>query len=251
MNQITTKTKPKNVYFTAEVQQAVLQYVKSTSHPEKNELYKTIIGPKLKELIDNIVQVYKFGSLPNISFLKEECLLYLISVLNKFDEKKISARTGKESKAFTYFTVVTKHWFYAAYKKHKKRKWEEINIDDLTKAGNASSGAHEGRGETLDEIVVYNEYDALLERFEFKEALLKEMKSWIEYHKNDEDFQKTVSSIYVLIEKVDEVDFFTKKGIFVYLRELTGLETKEISSSLKKMISLYQSFKTKWYNGRI
>jgi len=237
-------------YFTQTVQDAVLQYVASVSSNEKNDLYKTIIGPKMKELIDNIVQVYKFGSLPNISLLKEDCLLYLISVLNKFDPDKISKRTQKKSKAFTYFTVVAKHWFFAAYKKHKKRKFEEINFDELYKVGGSKSQCSI-EPSLLEQVVTYNEYDIYLERHEFKKALLSEMKQWTDSSKHDEHFHKTILSIYVLVENVDEIDFFNKKGIFVYLRELTGLETKEISSSLKKMSIMFRLFKNRWDGGKI
>lgn len=243
--------KKKNEYFTQEVQDAVLRYVATTSASEKNELFKTIIGPKLKELIDNIVQVWRFGSLPNITFLKEECLLYLISVLNKFNPDKISERTQEKSKAFTYFTVISKNWFLAVQRKNKKKKWEEINIDELTRLGN-SSDANNGMGlEYVDNIVTYNEYDNYLERFEFKQELLNEMMNWKDAFKDDQNFQKTLSSLCTLIENADEIDFFNKKGIFVYLRELTGLETKEISASLKKMAIMFDSFKELWYSGNI
>lgn len=249
-NQQNPVKKP-NEYFTNEVQNAILAYVKTNSLTEKNTLYKEIIGPKLKELIDNVVQVYKFGSLPNISFLKEECLLYLIAQLSKFEEDKISKITNKKSKAFTYFTVVSKHWFFASYKKHKKRKYEEINIDDLYKSGSTASGLNESRNDSIDEIITYNEYDLELERYEFKEALLKEINLWKDQFKNDLEFQKTINSVYTLIENINEIEFFNKKGIFVYLRELTGLETKEISAALKKIAVLFRAFKNKWDDGKI
>lgn len=255
MNQTPKIIKNKgNQYFTKEVQDAILEYVATDSPKRKNELYINIIGPKLKELIDNVVQVYRLGTLPNISFQKEECLLYIISVLGKFDAEKISKRTNTPSKAFTYFTVVSKHWFFASFKRNKKRKYEEINIDDLVKSGNTNdfNACHTGlSGEISNEIVVHNEYDEEREKQEFRIALLTEIENWKEQYKDDEDVFKTITALSYLIENIGDVEFFTKKGLFVYLRELSGLETKQISASIRKITSLFKDFKTRWENGKI
>lgn len=230
-----------NFYFTKETEDAIIAYSKTDSKELRNELYKTKIGPTLKELIDNVVQVYKFGSLPNISSSKEDCLFYLISVLNKFDNSKISPRTNATSSAFNYFTVITKHFFFALSKKNKKQKIEEVDVEELYKSQEA----------TPDEIVTYNEYELALEREQFKQALLLEFENWKVLYQHDQNLLKTLIAIMSLIENIQEVDFFNKKGIFVYLRELSGLETKDISLSIKKIGHLFHNFKTKWENGLV
>ena len=54
-------------------------------------------------------------------------------------------------------------------------------------------------------------------------------------------------------EAVDEVkkiiDIFNKKAIYLYLREITGLNTKQIVNSLKKFRKKYQNFKHDWDSG--
>ena len=57
------------------------------------------IGPVFDEMVDKIVYTYKFTTLPNIDALKEECKIWLTTILDKYDP-------SKGSKAFSYFSVV-------------------------------------------------------------------------------------------------------------------------------------------------
>ncbi len=158
--------------------------------------------------------------------------MYLISVLNRFD-------VSRGSKAFNYFTVITKHWFFFKYKQHKKQKFEESNIDDIFDA------------ENLESISTVNEYDLLRENHEFKKSFVEEIKTWKPKFENNKKLIKVIDAIIYVFENTDEIDFLSKNGIYVYLREISGLETKEISSSVKKLIPLLNAFTKKWNNGDI
>lgn len=225
------KTK-KNFYFTEDTEAAILEYVKSTDVKEKNEIFKNRMNKTFKELIDNVVQVYKFGKLPNIALLKEDCLLYLISVLHKFDQ-------NRESAAFTYFTVVTKHWFFFQFRKFNKQKIEECNIEDVHTL------------EEVDNVASFNDYEFLRESVELRNIFLKELNEYKTKFVDNDKVIKVINSIIYIFENVDDIDFMSKKGIYVYLREISGLETKEISTCIKKLAPFYKSFMKKWNNGEI
>ncbi len=53
------------------------------------------------------------------------------------------------------------------------------------------------------------------------------------------------------MESIDQIEIFNKKAIYLYLREITGLNTKQIVSCLNKMREKYGTFKKKWDNGEI
>ena len=97
--------KRKNYYFTQEHEDAIVQYCTTDSQKLKNDLYKEFIGPVFDEMVDKIVYTYKFTTLPNIDALREDCKNWLITILDKYDP-------NKGSKAFTYFSVVTKKLVY-------------------------------------------------------------------------------------------------------------------------------------------
>ena len=60
---------------------------------------------------------------------------------------------------------------------------------------------------------------------------------------------KVYQAINILFESQDDIDIFNKKAIYLYLREITGLNTKQIVNSLKKFRKKYQNFKHDWESG--
>ena len=98
------RTRRKNHYFTQEHEDAIIRYAQSTCNRERTDLYIQLIGPAFSEMVDKIVYTYKFTSLPNCDYLRDECKVWLMTILDKYDP-------SKGSKAFSYFSVITKNWF--------------------------------------------------------------------------------------------------------------------------------------------
>ena len=53
------------------------------------------------------------------------------------------------------------------------------------------------------------------------------------------------------MEEPDDIEIFNKKAIYLYLRELTGLNTKQVVNNLNKLRVKYRSFKSDWNEGKI
>ena len=111
------------MYFTAEHEQAILKFCKSTSHAEKEKLYIDWIQPAFNQMVDKIVFSYKFTNLPNIDELRMECKVWLTTILDKYDP-------NRGSKAFSYFSVITKNWFIHKVKKNTKRLQREVPYEN-------------------------------------------------------------------------------------------------------------------------
>jgi len=62
---------------------------------------------------------------------------------------------------------------------------------------------------------------------------------------------KVYKAICILFDSKDDIDIFNKKAIYLYLRELTGLNTKQVVNSLKKFKTKYYNFSSNWKNGKI
>ena len=114
------KKKSKNYYFTSDTEQAIISYSNTDCKQIREELYRQQIQPAFDELVDKIVYTYKFTSLENIDFLKDDCKIWLTTILGKFD-------ASKGTKAFSYFSVVTKNWFT-----HKAKKQTQKNVENRT-----------------------------------------------------------------------------------------------------------------------
>ena len=94
----------KNYYFTEHTEKAIVDYCKTDNNAIRSELYIKHIQPAFNELVNKIVYTYKFTTLPNVDALKDECKVWLTTILDKYDP-------NKGSKAFSYFSVITKNWF--------------------------------------------------------------------------------------------------------------------------------------------
>jgi hypothetical protein len=224
------------IYFTADHEEAIVEYCKEDcTQDRKNELYNTIIGPVFDELINKIVYTYKFNELPNFESLIEECKVWVVTILPMFNQ-------SRGSKAFSYFSVSTKNWFIQKYKRRKLELQREVNYEML------SEFKHN------EELIELNQYEIIRESSEFTSSFKKELESW------DKDRArqflgandiKVLEAIKILFSSIDDIQIFNKKAIFLYLREITGLSTKQISRSIKKLRKRYVSFRTDWNNGDI
>jgi hypothetical protein len=85
---------------------------------------------------------------------------------------------------------------------------------------------------------------------EFWEFLLGEIKSW-QHLAVKENEKKVLDAVLTLMDNIESIEIFNKKAVYLYMREITGLNTKQIVSCLNKMRVRYRSFKHKWDNGEI
>jgi hypothetical protein len=220
------KKKKKNNYFTQVHEDAILKYISSKSNKEKNELYSKTIRPAFNEMINKIVFTYKFGSLPNIESLKEECEIHLITILSNFDE-------SKGSKAFSYFSVVTKNWFIARVKKNATQLKREAGYDEISKHAEA------------EYLSIHNDYHEVRNKKEFMKGFLGEIDRWDRQNLKENE-RKVLEAIKILFSESNNIEIFNKKAIYLYIREMTNLNTKQILNNLKKFRMEYADFKKKW-----
>ena len=216
-------------YFTQVHEDAILEYVATDDIAVRTRLYVNYIGPALNEMVDKIVYTYKFNSLPNIDSLRDECKIWLVTILDKYDK-------GKGSKAFSYFSVITKNWFIAQTKKKAKRNRQEVELGELSK------------DLELKFISTNNPYQKKREAEEFFGLLNNEIDSW-EHENMKESERKVLDAVRILFNNVDDIEIFNKKAIYLYLREITGLNTKQVVSNLNKMRMRYRVFKVRWDKG--
>jgi len=225
------RKKKKNYYFTEVHEKAILQYCATTDQKVRTELYITYIGPALNEMVDKIAYTYKFTSLPNIDVLKDDCKIWLTTILDKFDPTK-------GSKAFSYFSVITKNWFIHKVKKTKFRNEREVRYEDVFKDIESV------------QTTTSHEYIKQRETEEFWKNFFKEVETW-DQDLLKENEQRVLKAVKILFESSDDIEIFNKKAIYLYLRELTGLNTKQVVNNLNKLRVKYRVFKKKWDTGKI
>lgn len=215
-------------YFTKVHEEAIVKYASSDDFREREKLYRELIGPAFNELVDKIVFTYKFNTLPNIDDLKSECKVWLTTILEKFDP-------DKGSKAFSYFSVITKNWFIHKVKKNAKTLKREVYMEDMTSDTDFSH------------VSVFNPYHETREDKEFFDTLKNELDEWSRLDLKEGEL-KVLEAIRILMTSSEEIEIFNKKAIYLYIREITDFNTKQVANNLNKIRMKYRVFKSKWDN---
>ena len=231
MKKMTTKTKAKkkkkgNYYFGIEVQNKIVEYQNCDSFDEKEKIYVNDIQSAFRELVHNLVSVYGFkSSNEDLNHLKHDCVTFLYETIGKWSPEK-------GTKAFSYFNVVAKNWLTINSRRLLKNARRNINIDDQETM-------------TLQEKAKLREIDYFEcpEEEVIRKDNYNEMISMIDYvidNLKDENDIKCAHAIRHTFVNIDNLDYLNKRAVFVYLREISGLNSSELSASLTSIRKIYK-----------
>jgi hypothetical protein len=217
---------PKKLYFTKDTQAAILEFCSSECYEERAKIYGARIQPALLKLTENLIYIYGFhkcGESPE--HLQQACVVALYETLHKFDH-------NRGTNAFSYFNVVAKNWLIINSRKIRKRVYNSVSIDDhagLSARDQNSIAAHQFVADPVD-IHIYKE------SIEQIKPLCIEILSELT-HKND---LVCMNAIVTIFDNIDQLEFLNKRGIFVYIREISGLNSKQLSSSMTNIRRKYR-----------
>ena len=225
------RARTKNHYFTKVHEDAIVKYARTSDVELRSRLYIEYIQPAFDQMVDKIIYTYRFTTLPNIDYLKSDCKVWLTTILDKYDP-------SKGSKAFSYFSVVTKNWFIHKVKRTQKRNKTEVFMEDIINE--------------LEEDLISQEptYEQKRSELEFWGSLDTEINTWDSFMLKENE-KKVLMAVRILLDSADTIEIFNKKAIYLYLREITGLNTKQVVNNLNKLRKRYRIFKEKWESGEI
>jgi hypothetical protein len=223
------RPRTKNNYFTKVHEDAIVKYALSSSREEKSKLYISLIQPAFDEMVNKIIFTYKFNNLPNIDPLRDDCKIWLTTILDKYDP-------NKGSKAFSYFSVVTKNWFIHKVKKNSKDLKRQVSYEHIV---------HNGGPDSLGTSSSKVEYVEQREQAEFWMCLLTQVDKWDTGNLKANE-KAVLEAVKVLLHNIEDIEIFNKKAVYLYLRELTGLNTKQVVNNLNKLREKYRTFKHRW-----
>lgn len=221
-------------YFTEEHEEAIIEYCEIDDNERRQELYKEKLDPVFEEMAGKIMHTYHFHkSIPNELEAIQECKSWIPTILDKYDPS-----TGY--KAFSYFTVSIKNWFTQKVKKNNKKRKHECDYEDIPK--------HIEEGY----LTTHNNYLEEREKNEFFETLKEDIQEWDKGRRGEllgENDKKIVEALKIFFERPEEIEIINKRSLYLYMREITDLSTKQISRSLKKLKKRYKKFKKRYKKG--
>lgn len=220
------RSTPKRYYFTKDTQAAIKEFCIAENRQEKEKIYSERIQPALLKLTENLIYIYGFhkcGESP--AYLQQACVVALYECLHKFDH-------SRGTNAFSYFNIVAKNWLIINTRKIRKRTFASVSLDDT-----------EGMSQNdMSQIASYQVVPDPVETSIYKESLLQIRPMCVEIlqelsHKND---VVCMNAIITVFDNIDQLEFLNKRGIFVYIREISGLNSKQLSSSMTNIRRKYR-----------
>ena len=220
------RRKSKKPYFGKHVHESVVDFQETESQEERHEIYEVHIRNAFEKLSENLIYIYGFSrDAEHFKILKSDCVSFLYETLEKFD-------ASKGSKAFSYFNVCAKNHLLAKAKKTQKSKIRNISLSNITTMSRLEKSMVESHS-------VVPSPDDMVIRTEDKE-ILKEMLQKISAKVSNENEKVCIAAIITLFNNIEELEFLNKRAVFVYLREISGLNPKQLSVALSSIRKQYR-----------
>ncbi len=218
-------------YFTKDTDRSIEAFQDAETDQEKHQIFNKEIRPAFEKLIESLIYVYGFYTLGDPATLQRECLTDLYNTLPKFDASKSANPNKPTSVSFSYFNMVAKNWFIARARENQKKNKNESELFY-----------------DLDHEAVKNDPNFMVSPHE---AMVEEKERWLEFYKAMDSWRgrlkkkneiQVLEAIISMFKYSEMITIYNKKAVYLYLRELTGLNTKQIVVNLKKIKALYNEW---------
>lgn len=214
------------MYFTQGTEDAIIAYNATTDQDLRNTIYETQIKYSFEKLVENIFNTFKFTYFETSPLdLQKETVTHLVANISKFEKGK--------GKAFSYFSIVAKHYLIFHNNNNYKRFNQNVDISETPS----------------DTTVCLQTEDAHYKTSEMSD-FIKMMISYWEANlgvifKKQRDLN-IANAVIELFRNSDRIEAFNKKALYVYIREISSCKTQQITKVINKMRH-YQQNITKSY----
>jgi len=216
-------------YFTAETQKAICEFQKADDRKVREKFYVEKILPAFEKLVENLINIHKFSGLHDTyDDLKNDCVNFLFETIHKFNPTM-------GTNAFSYFNVVAKNWLIIKTKQKAQRGRRDVSIDDQKSLNASELQIIEERGSIPSQ-------DSVLENSENISGILKlmyEIRSKVKV----ENELLCINSVITIFENINDIDILNKSAILLYIRELSGLSPKQLTTSMQAIKKHYNKLK--------
>tara|TARA_R110001592_G_scaffold179311_1_gene420841 strand:- start:2490 stop:3260 length:771 start_codon:yes stop_codon:yes gene_type:complete len=221
------RKRTKKQYFTPDTDAAIAEYLASSNQDERDEIFKVRIHYPFYKLAENLIHTFKFyyTEVDDLEDLKHEVICFLLEKLDYF-------KPERGSKAFSYFSIVGKNYLilYNNNNYAKKKIKMDVMAADEDEGVLHSLGRDERKKEIKDFIDYLTQYidDNMFTMFK------------------KEDDLRVCDAINVLFKRRENLEIFNKKALYIYIREMTEVETPVITKVTKKLKIIYKKLYTEY-----
>jgi len=216
------RPKTKKMYFTQDTEDAILEYLATENELQRNLIYNSRIKYSFHKLTENIIHTFKFyyTEVETIGELQHEVTSFLLEKLHLYQQNK--------GKAYSYFGTIAKRYLILYNNTNYKKLKRRANVMDIDEDQSIIIDLSNNSLHPLED-----------EQIAFLDYFIKYMDLHLFTLFSKSEDAKTADAVVELFRKRENLDLFNKKGIYIYIREITDQSTPQITKVIKRMKKTY------------
>ena len=219
-----------NAYFTQATQESIQFFQNVENGRNRDIAFENEILPAFKKMAEYWVYAYGIESpVQTKDELVQECVGFLHDSIHKWDPERAT-------KAFSYFNVVARNWLINAVNNHKKKGVRDLSINDV----DLSAAIRE---KDVNERLITQSAETEMIDMENLQSLRSRVKK-IRMGLDDERDIIVIESIEKVFDSAEHLDFMNRSALFVYIREISGLDKRSISRSMSRIRKVYNQVRS-------
>jgi hypothetical protein len=191
----------------------------------KDKVFRERIQKPLNKLIENIIFNFKlFRPGVDIKTLHNDCLSFVYGKFANFNP-------GKNTKSFSYFGTVAKHYLQGEKKELDKFIQTNLDYDD-----------HRDEADSVGTFELHDKSDLDTSYTLFKHVIHSIEEELDRGHLSENDM-KVGDAIIQIFRNHEILGAYNKNHVYQLIKENTGLQTKDITYSLSRFRVFYRLLK--------
>jgi len=205
------------MYFTQDTEDAIILYNNAIDDSTRNTIYNDRIKYPFEKLVENIFNTFKFTYFDSGPLeIQKEVLTHLVVNMHKYEKEK--------GKAFSYFSIVAKHYLIFHNNNNYKRFNQHVNISDAPSESSVCLQANDS-------------YHKDLELDEFMKMMILYWEQNLNKIFTKKKDLGIAAAVVELFRNYKRIDCFNKKALYFYIREMSDCRTQQITKVINKFKS--------------
>jgi len=215
------RKRTKKQYFTPDTDAAIKEYLSTSNQDDRDNIFKTRIWYPFYKLAENLIHTFKFyyTEVDDLEDLKHEVICFLLEKLDYF-------KPERGTKAFSYFSIVGKNYLILYNNNNYQKKKQKVDVLAADEdEGVLNQLGRDGRKQEIKEFIDY--FTAYTDKHMF--TIFKKEKD-----------RKVADAINILFKRRENLEIFNKKALYIYIREMTEVDTPVITKVTKILKKQYK-----------
>lgn len=206
------------MYFTQETEDAIVSYNEETDLDKREVIFRERIHYPFQKLVENVFNTFKFSYFETgPQDIQKETLTHLVANMHKYQKAK--------GKAFSYFSIIAKHYLILLNNTNYKKWLQNIEITDERDCDH-SNGI---------QLQYVDPYYAKQEMNDFFRLLVEFWDNNIDKIFTKQRDLNIATAVIELFRNSERIDAYNKKALYLYIREMAGCKTQQITKVINKM----------------